>query len=895
MTLTTDSKERKETTPKERRRAFVSIRALTLLWAALSCVVIFTRGAAAVNYASDITTQLNSTGRTVTMPVVLKDGNLALGEITIHIYPDDTIMVARADLIDRLRETLAPSILSALSGGEAFLPLGYVRNAGVPISFDAALQELRLNADAELRTSNVISLAQPSNAAQTYGLTAPAKVSGYLNLTAGLDYAWGSATAWSSSSGLSPRLDIEQVMRVGDVVVENKALYEGPIDGASCPAGAKCIYQHASGFKRQSSRLVFDIPDFRLRTIIGDTDLTAQALQRSMDLLGVSIEKSSRKLAPSDNTNVTGKTSVRIDRPSQIDVIVNGGIVQHLQLRPGVHKLSDLPLGTGANQVELSITDDTGFQRRETFTAFGSATQLAPGLSEWGGVVGVPSYLRDNERSYFFSDSVAASGFFRYGLSDALTGDLDLQADSHVVMAGAGASWLTPYGLVGLGGAGSSGKVGSGAALDGRWHIDNFSGPLGWGTNSFHLAAEIRSADFHRPGDFYSTETGILYPEFNYWLRVSAAYSATMDGVSTTLSAHKQFADERQLILSPFSIKGDRFGIDLTVSRPLSAAMTGSVLVGYSNEAYIRDVFRNAVNPEADFRFTLRLSVRADDRTDVMASYDSANRLTNLSGYTSQGQGMGRWDTSVNVQQQGYSDTLTGNVALGYAGNRGNIHLSHASTVSRAGWESFAPLDAGERTTLRVGTSIAYADGIVAVGSPVRNGAFAVVHSHESLADKSILVGTPEQPRAIVDDWGPALVSDLSSFATNNIPVDVADLPVGYSLGAGSFDVHPHYRSGYALQVGSVNAVSLYGTLVDRAGQPIELATGSISAVGASTRSQAIFTNRSGKFAAEGLSAGAWIIAIEHNEGSMRFAVEVPKGAKGLQRVGTLQPIGPPS
>ena len=415
------------------------------------------------------------------------------------------------------------------------------------------------------------------------------------------------------------------------------------------------------------------------------------------------------------------------------------------------------------------------------------------------------------------------------------------------------------------------------------------------GTNSFHLTAEIRSPDFHRPGDFYATATGILYPEFNYWLRTSAAYTTTVDGVSTTLSAHKQFADDQQSVLSPFTLKGDRFGVDLTVARPLSPTMTASVLVGYSNEAYLCDAFANAVNPEADFRFTLRLNVRADDRTTVMASYDSANRLTDLSGYTSQGQGIGRWDTSVNVQQQGYSDTLTGNVSLKYIGNRGEVHLSHASTLGRVGWDSIAPQDAGERTSLRVGTSIAYADDIVAVGAPIRNGAFAVVHSHESLAGKSILVGTPEQPRSIVDDWGPALVSDLSSFATNTIPVDVADLPVGYSLGAASFDVHPRYRSGYALQVGSANAVSLYGTLVDRAGQPMELATGSISPVGELGRSQAIFTNRSGKFAAEGLSPGAWIITIDYDEGPMRFVVDVPKEANGLHRVGTLRPLGPPS
>ena len=54
---------------------------------------------------------------------------------------------------------------------------------------------------------------------------------------------------------------------------------------------------------------------------------------------------------------------------------------------------------------------------------------------------------------------------------------------------------------------------------------------------------------------------------------------------------------------------------------------------------------------------------------------------------------------------------------------------------------------------------------------------------------------------------------DLPVYTANSIPVDVTDLPVGYSLGAGAFDVVAPYRAGYALEVGTASSVSAYGTL----------------------------------------------------------------------------------
>ncbi|MCP4781667.1 MAG: hypothetical protein GY877_13275 [Hyphomicrobium sp.] len=114
-------------------------------------------------------------------------------------------------------------------------------------------------------------------------------------------------------------------------------------------------------------------------------------------------------------------------------------------------------------------------------------------------------------------------------------------------------------------------------------------------------------------------------------------------------------------------------------------------------------------------------------------------------------------------------------------------------------WSDFKPNVEEHRTTARVGAAIAFADGTVAIGAPIRGDAFAIVDAHESLADKEIYVLDGDDVRARADQWGPALVSQLPAYTDVTLPIDVEDLPIGCSLDAGVFDLLPAYRSGQVL------------------------------------------------------------------------------------------------
>lgn len=861
-----------------------------LLAGSAIAVLSFAREAVAQDLSKPIATRLNQTGRVLTLPMAVKDGDQSLGEVIVRIAADDSVTVNVSELSERIAGAADKAVIAriaALPATQGFATLDDIRRAGLAILFDPLLQELRITFKVDQRETNDISFSGKPVRVVNPALSKPAIFSGYLNVVAGIDHNWSGASTGQAEGTTSGRLELDSAVRLFNVVLENRALYDGAVDAFICPTTAHCTYDHGAGLKRQSSRVVYDMPDARLRLQIGDTEAIGTQMQRSVETLGIALEKSTQKLAPGEVRSVTARTTLRLERNADIDVMVNGVVLQHLKLRAGTYNIRDLPLATGANQVELAITDDSGVRRVERFTTFAGTNMLRPGDFEWAVAGGLPSYLRDNEREYA-SGNYFATGLLRYGIFDNLTGEAHLQGDENVVMGGATVVAQSPWGVFTLQGAASTGKWGTGFAAEAAWDLANFRGMISPKSESVRLSAEYRSTDFHRPGDLTSIATGILYPEFNYWLRLAGSYSVQFDNaISATLSARYQFADDKALALSPYTVKGDRYGIDLSVSRPLTPTTTASLLVGYSNETFLHYSDANTTSGKGDLRAGLRLHIRPDDNTSISTSYDSLDRIASVSANRHSGEGVGRWDTSIDAQNFGKDDRTSAAATVGYYGNRAELRLSHYTDMTGSS------LDSGlQRSSVRVGTSIAFADGVVAVGPPIRGNAFALVYPHESLKGREITVGDIDHASAIANGWGPAVVANVPAYSPYSLPIEVGDLPVGYSLGAGGFDLRAPYKAGYALRVGSGHSVSVFGTLARGDGTPVELASGFAYQPGEPARRIAVFTNAKGRFGAEGLSAGYWVIEIESSDAPMRFAFDVPKGVEGLHRVGELKPVG---
>lgn len=829
------------------------------------------------------------------MSVPLNDNGRSLGEVTVRIDVHDAVAVNHEAFLQAAGSGFSAETrgrVERLPRTDGFTPVAAFAGAGIDLTFDAAIQELTIRVAADDRAVGDIDLGQRPNAAAASAAQAPAAVSGYLNIVAGVDYAWdglGSDTTGNSSRA-DGHLELESAIRAWDTVVENRVLYDGDVATNFCPTGAVCDYDHAAGVKRQMTRVVHDLPADNIRLSAGDIDTLGAGLQRRSEISGVSIEKAPRKLSPLSSSAPLASGSLRVERPSDVEIRVNGALLQTLHLRPGVYNWRDLALATGANDVEITIIDDLGVRTTQRARTFGDDRLLAQGSNDWGVVAGVPAYFLDDERRYDMG-GYAATGFLRYGLSDDVTALTHLQADEYVAMAGLGFSTRTPWGILSVETAGSAGQLGTGVAADINWDLVNFGGWLATSGESLRVHTEYRSAGFHTPGEHLVDLDGIIFPEYSYWLRLDAAYSAPLDdGLTLSLSARYQFADPDRISYSRYAVDEDRYGADVTVSRSLSATSSGSLTLGYSNESYIRSRDFDQ-ETDGEFRFALRYYWRPDEQTSVAAGYDTLNRQSDLSVNRQGGEPNASWQATVNVQQDTFDERMAANGSVSYQGNRGEIGVTQLSGLSSGFERGFDADLADQRTQVRVGTSIAFADGHVAIGRPIRGGAFAIAYPHDTLVSSEITLGADDNVVSRSDVLGPALITDIPAYVPYSIPVSASDLPIGYSMGSSTLDTLAPYKAGYSFQVGSANSVSAFGTLTRESGDPIALQTGVAHPDGKSAPAVPVFTNAAGRFGAEGLSPGRWIIDLDDADATTRYAFEVPDKTQGLFKAGTLVPM----
>ena len=426
---------------------------------------------------------------------------------------------------------------------------------------------------------------------------------------------------------------------------------------------------------------------------------------------------------------------------------------------------------------------------------FSDPKMLAAGKSEWMVSAGLGSYLRDDERTYQPGEHLA-NAVYRLGVTDTLSAETQVKGDDRAVEAGMGLLAATAWGAIGVNTALSASDLGKGAASNVSWDLVNVRGLLGtWvGTReSLRLAAEYRSTWFRSPGGSLISSNGILYPETPYWLRLSGAYSIPINPTTTaSLSARYQFADPQQPTYTPFRIDGDRYGADLTLSTRLSTRLSTSFTAGYSNEITQRafDNTKADIAPEA--RFMVRVFVLPFEGSRVSASYDSSTGrprprpsraiLTASSG--GKPTSTRKWTTGPSRRWR-KARCSTPAIAERCGSRRAQAWMTWGDASQRAGKRpQLRPFRHGHRLRRRPG-------GHGAAGARQR-----LCHrlSARQSCGQGHHRGRSGKPASLANGLGPALITDLPAYVPNNIPVDVKDLPPGYSLGNGTFDVVPPYR-----------------------------------------------------------------------------------------------------
>lgn len=779
--------------------------------------------------------RLNPTGKDIVLNVPVKDGSVYLGDLGLKIGADDSLRFPVERMMQLLTPILDPDVLQTLRdslGARNEIGPEDLAPSGVVVRYDPRTLEVLLTIPTERRAARNLSVS-PLDRSRIGDVASPQDFSAYLNIRGSLDLIEdGRDTGFAP-----PVMLLDGAVRMGPVVAESDAIW--------IPGGS------GVDFQRLGSRFVYDDTESLLRFTAGDLETTGRGFQTAPDMAGVSISRSYSLLAPQQIIRPRGDRQFRLDRPSTVEVLVNGQQVRRLQLAPGNYDLRDFPFAQGANDVRLNVLDDTGRTEVLRFNIFLDQTQLAKGLSEFGLYAGVKAPL--GLRGPNYSDEWIMSGFYRRGITDYLTVGGNFQADKSTQMGGVEAMISTAIGTLGGNAAFShSDGVGSGYALQATFQrlMQRGSGK----TDSINLFAESRSRHF-APVTFYLADNP-------YEFEVGGGYQHS-------------FTPEVYGGIEARYSKGRDARPDVHNYRLLGGWRVSSAATLTAEARYERDTRGKEISA------FLSLTVRLGRYSSVRSEYDSRDNRARASYQVLQGSGVGSYNMTAEVERSDFGSGM--NFNGNYFTNRAELGISHFGTFAGDWGDSTS-----QRTSFRLGTSIALAGDTVSIGRPIYD-SFAIVKPHKKLKEADVIVEpTPFGYTANTGTLGAATMPSLASYADRTITLDVDGAPVGTDIGQGSFRVFPGYRSGYLLQVGSDYNVTAIGTLLDVDSEPVSLVTGTATELAHPDRpATTVFTNRQGRFGITGLAPGMWKIEMLDKKRST-YVIDIPESIDGIFRVGQL-------
>jgi outer membrane usher protein len=790
---------------------------------------------------------INPYDRDLDLTVPLTYRNKLLGDIPVHLTFDDRFLIQTQPFLDVIGAQLNSSARAALTArldGKSSFSNDDIANLGISLTYDpSALAVVLLRIDPDNRS--VERLFEPPTHSDEKPDILPAHFSAYLNLNLVQSYYWQGGNG-------APTIGMNGAMRLGSIVFEGDA----QLTDQSNLTGAGGGYS----FDRNYARFVYDQPDDYRRWYLGDLSIETRGQQGYVQMGGIGVVRQRRTFDQYRSSILQANRQLILQRDADVRILRNGTLFREMHLDAGAYDFSALPLVSGSNDVQIEVRDASGQVQTLSYGSYLDPIDLEPGDYEYGAYLGRTSQRFGQSPQY--DGPIAFSGYFRKAFlnAPAIGVGLQLSADVQVVT---GQTQL----VLGNGGrlmldAGASNSRGSGKGYAVGLGYDQIfdRGDL---VDSFSLRADVLSRRF----------SGLGTPDADNpaALTLNAQYTRAFTPKFTLLFSGTYTRNRNDL--------GDSYRISASANYYISRQW--SVRGGIDYTRYPR-LFGSSLNDGLGVQISLvwqpnyreRAEARYESNTETAtASYSRAS--SDRIGSVGFGAIAGRDYASANAQ--GYVD---------YTGNRFDATVSHATYG-----DDFSHFGQNNVTSLRVGTSLAFADGVFGIGHRI-NDSFAVLYPHSTLEGHSVVAGQSLAESEYLSKsgtFGAAVNNVLTSYVTQSIPYDIENPPLGYDLGPGVRQAKPPYHSGYKLRVGSDAFVSAAGTLVGANGKPISLASGRlIAADGQQDASPPFFTNTVGRFAVSNLRPGVHY-RVELFGKKVGFEFNVPTDTTGFVDLKTIR------
>lgn len=574
------------------------------------------------------------------------------------------------------------------------------------------------------------------------------------------------------TTGFGGFLDYDVQYLAGDGIQGRlDGLFEAGLFGAGGVFTSSLLASDALSSKGEYLRLETgfsrDFPDKRASLRLGDALSVGGAFGRPFRFGGIQWA-SNFGTDPAFVTFPLPTIGGLADNPSVVEVYVDDLQRYSSDVPAGPFEIDQLPVVTGAGELQLRVTDLLGRERIVTQPYYVSARMLRAGLHDYAYETG---FVREDyaKESFAYGDPFAALTH-RYGFSDRLTGELHLELSPDIQNLSLGGSvaldrFGTLSGGVGLG-QGESGGTGTQAQLD----YEYLGRPV-----SFGLGTRLASKDWQELGD---AENG------GQPARVDQARLGLDLGALGHLGLFLVHRDERAApdTLSASASWSSRLG-------PGSVVLTAAKLIDPSDEAAF---FLNYVLP-----------INRQDSASVGLSRDGSGAFAEAQYRHSRGDSDLGADWQVAARGGDHGNRLSG--AFGYDWSKLSTRID-------------AELDDG-RAAIRpnLSGSLAVVDGRLDASRRLGR-AFGMVDL-PGMPDVTIYLENREVGRT--DEDGQLLLPGLLPYQKNRVRVAVEDLPLDAQVADPQRDAVPADRSGMIIDFGIRRERQATVRLVDAGGTPL--------------------------------------------------------------------------
>lgn len=252
-------------------------------------------------------------------------------------------------------------------------------------------------------------------------------------------------------------------------IVRNAVLYrsssskEDDLDDPDFDFGQSEDYEAGDGWIRLETTFVKDDPEHLRSFRAGDAILEPGMLGTGARFGGLQLATNfgtRPRLVTFPLPQLAGEALLN----SSVDLYVDGRRTQTESVLPGPFQLDEIPVSTGAGEIRMVTRDLTGREQVVVTDFYVSQRILRKGLTEYS--YGVGALRRDYGIDSNDYGDLLASGFHRYGYSDQLTFEGQLQASSDIQRTAFGATYTRPRMGVASIGAGFSNADGAGGGYE---------------------------------------------------------------------------------------------------------------------------------------------------------------------------------------------------------------------------------------------------------------------------------------------------------------------------------------------------------------------------------------------------------------------------------------------